>query len=379
MKRFMSKKLLVVGVAVAVLLGVGGAAFAYFTTTGSGNGTAGVANVKAVTISQIGAGYDSLIAGSGDPYIQDQCFNCSGPTDLGNDITLANTGSQQLVSVVVAMRNWNAAVTNLPITLTLYNPAVSPEVAGNVIASDTTQTFSFAAAIVANADPSVTNITFDFPQGTFVPQEFVYDIAYGSGGPSLNVALSSSANDITVGTDTTPGSIWMNDTHGNNNDFPACVTGLPTTGFVQIYTNCGPYNPANPGAYGTAAEVAAGSADIPAVEFNVVGGATASLWPGETQNVDFAITNPNPGSVYLSTVTIALKTSGPDVANQYSSDITGCLSTWFTVNGTPVPLTGYVAPGVTYFTGLASITMSNPLVDQSKCEGATIGLTFTSP
>src|ERR1039458_4950048 len=87
MKRFMSKKVLVVGVAVAVLLGVGGAAFAYFTTTGTGNGTAGVANAKAVTISQIGGGYDSLIAGSGDPYIQDQCFGCSGITEFGNDIT----------------------------------------------------------------------------------------------------------------------------------------------------------------------------------------------------------------------------------------------------------------------------------------------------
>jgi hypothetical protein len=374
----MNKKMLVVGVAVAVLLGVGGAAFAYFTSTGTGNGTAGVATAQKVTISQIGAGYDSLIAGSGDPYIQDQCFNCSGPKELGNDITLANPGSQQLVSVVVAMRNWGGAVSSLPITLTLYNPAVSPEVAGNVIASDTTQTFSFAANN-ADGSPSVTNITFDFPQGTSVPQEFVYDIAYGSGGPSLNVALSSSANDLTVGTDTTPGSIWMNDTNGNNNDFPTCITGLPTTGFAQIYTNCGPYNPANPGAYGTAAEVIAGSADIPAVEFNVVGGATASLWPGDTQNIDFAITNPNPGSVYLSTVTIALKNNGTDVENQYSTAITGCHLTWFSVTGSPVSIAANVAPGVTDYTGLASITMTNANESQDACQGATIGLTFTSP
>jgi hypothetical protein len=371
----MNKKMLVVGVAVAVLLGVGGAAFAYFTTTGSGAGTAGVATAQKVTISQIGAGYDSLAS----TYHQDQCFNCSGPKELGNDITLANPGSQQLVSVVVAMNNWGAAVSGLPITLTLYNPAVSPEVAGNVIASDTTQTFSFAAAIVAGSHPSLTNITFDFPQGTVVPQEFVYDIAYGSGGPSLNVVLSSSANDITIGTDTTPGSIWMNDVYGNNNDFPACVTGLPTTGFVQIYTNCGPYNPANPGAYGTAAEVIAGSADIPAVEFNVVGGATASLWPGDTQNIDFAITNPNHGSVYLSTVTIALKNNGTDVENQYSTAITGCHLTWFSVTGSPVSIAANVAPGVTDYTGLASITMTNANESQDACQGATIGLTFTSP
>jgi hypothetical protein len=280
------------------------------------------------------------------------------------------------------MRNWGVAVTNLPITLDIYSPSVSPEVSTNVIASDTTQTFSFAANNT-DGSPSVTNITFNFPQGTFVPQEFVYGITYDGVtlAPSLNVALSSSANDLTVGTDTTVGTVWLSTINSSiGNDFPVCTTPVATGAFEQVNTACGdPSNANNPGAYGTAANVAAGNADIPAVEFNVVGGATASLWPGETQNIDFAITNPNPGSVWLSTVTITLKTSGSDVANQYSSDIAGCLSTWFTVNGTPVPLTGYVAPGVTDFTGLASITMSNPLVDQSKCEGATIGLTFTSP
>jgi hypothetical protein len=40
MKRFMTKKVLVVGVAVAVVLGVGGAAFAYYTSNGSGTGSA---------------------------------------------------------------------------------------------------------------------------------------------------------------------------------------------------------------------------------------------------------------------------------------------------------------------------------------------------
>jgi hypothetical protein len=41
MKRFMSKKLLVVGVAVAVVLGVGGAAFAYFSSSGRRYGFGG--------------------------------------------------------------------------------------------------------------------------------------------------------------------------------------------------------------------------------------------------------------------------------------------------------------------------------------------------
>ena len=50
MKRFMTKKVLVVGVAVAVALGVGGAAFAYFTTTGSGTGNAAIGDASPLTV-----------------------------------------------------------------------------------------------------------------------------------------------------------------------------------------------------------------------------------------------------------------------------------------------------------------------------------------
>jgi hypothetical protein len=51
MKRFMSKKLLVVGVAVALVIGIGGAAFAYFTTTGSGTGSAAIGDSSPLTVS----------------------------------------------------------------------------------------------------------------------------------------------------------------------------------------------------------------------------------------------------------------------------------------------------------------------------------------
>ena len=42
MKRFMNKKVAVVGLTVALVMGVGGAAFAYFSSTGGGTGSAGV-------------------------------------------------------------------------------------------------------------------------------------------------------------------------------------------------------------------------------------------------------------------------------------------------------------------------------------------------
>ena len=42
MKRFMNKKVAAIGLAAGLALGAAGAAFAYFTSTGAGNGTASV-------------------------------------------------------------------------------------------------------------------------------------------------------------------------------------------------------------------------------------------------------------------------------------------------------------------------------------------------
>jgi tetrahydromethanopterin S-methyltransferase subunit D len=50
MKRFMSKKVAVVGLAVALVIGIGGAAFAYFTSTGTGTGSAVVGTSSNLTL-----------------------------------------------------------------------------------------------------------------------------------------------------------------------------------------------------------------------------------------------------------------------------------------------------------------------------------------
>src|ERR1035441_3436611 len=50
MKRFMNKKVAVVGIAVALVLGIGGAVFAYFTTTGTGTGSAPIGDASALTV-----------------------------------------------------------------------------------------------------------------------------------------------------------------------------------------------------------------------------------------------------------------------------------------------------------------------------------------
>ena len=117
--RFLRRKRVVIPAIVGVLALVGaGAAYAYFTSTGTGTGSAQVGSTKALTITQIGAGYDSLISSTAaDPYIEDQTLGGDGPSEIGNDITLANTGYQQLVSAVLAVRNWGPAIPEAQIAL----------------------------------------------------------------------------------------------------------------------------------------------------------------------------------------------------------------------------------------------------------------------
>jgi hypothetical protein len=388
MKLISSKRrMAVIGLTVGLIAGASGLAFAFFTSTGSGNGSAQTGKASNVSISQVGAGYDSLL--SNGAYTQDQCLaGCTGPNELGEGITLSTSDASQLTTVVVAIDNWGAAETNVPMTFWINN-----SVGGGPVTD--TQDFSFPAAIAVNSDPSETNVTFDFTsQGAFVGPSLVYGITFAAtndapdvaAADSLNVALSSSANDISVGSDTTAHTIYLDDSNGNNNDFPACQTGLPTTGFQQITTNCGPWNPDNPGAYGNEAV----TDDIPAVEINVVGGTVTGLYPGgAAQPILYAITNSGTNNVQVGSVSVALNTSGSDVASPApaSADIPGCLSAWYTINNSPQTLGvagGNIPPGTTLFTLTSpvasdlSIQMINEPFSQDQCEGADIGLNFTS-
>jgi hypothetical protein len=373
MKRFMNKKLLVVGVAVALVLGIGGAAFAYFLVGGSGTGTAPVATAQNVTITQIGAGYDSLAP----TYHQDQCLECAGPlTEFGNEINLAS-GSGQLSDVVVAFRSYGTADASFPITLTLYTPNGS---GGVILPAIPYADITTDANVPSGSPRSVFYATFDFSHiDLTLSGPVVYGITYtDSGGVVINTALSNSVSNLTVGTDEYPGYVFVDgatNALSASGDAGSCATSTAGV-FMATDINCAT-PPANYGAYGPGSNPA--NADIPAVEFNVVGGVTAPLWPGQTENLGFAITNSNPGSVYLTTVTIAPKTSGGYVADQYSNPFTGCYASWFTVNPSPVTLNQNVPVGTTFFQNVSSISMSNPNTDQSACEGAHIGLTFTSP
>lgn len=59
MKRFTSKKAAAIGITAGLILGAGGAAFAYFTTSGSGSGTGTVGTNAAMVIRQAGIVYSN--------------------------------------------------------------------------------------------------------------------------------------------------------------------------------------------------------------------------------------------------------------------------------------------------------------------------------
>jgi hypothetical protein len=348
------------GLAVAAAVAIG--AYAYFAGTGAGAGKAQTAQASTLSITQIGAGYDSLIANQG--YHQDQCFDCAQITELGNKVRLANSGLQRLVTAVVAFRNWGPEVSGVPITLSIQggpSAMATPDL----------------AAAQPNGRPSVSEVTFDF-HGSYVPQEFVYDISFDATGVAsgLNVALSSSRNNLAVGSDSDPGTIWVNTTAGPgiDGDFPSCTT--PGSGFAEVTTNCGTEAPGNPGAYGTNSEVAAGNADIPAVEFNVVGGVVPALYPGgPSEPVDFAITNPGSSSVHVNTVTVAassLSGTGND------NTIEDCATSMYPVTQ-PNAINANVPTGTTlYSPSGGSIQMTDDHNNQDNCEGATVHLSFTA-
>lgn len=360
----------VVAVALTVAALVGAvAAYAYFTATGSGTGSAQTAKSAQLTVTQIGAGYDTLIPSGG--YHQDQCFACAQVTKLGDDVTLANPGAQRLVSVTVAFRNWGGAITGLPVTLTINNTTAGPVT--------TTQNFDFPAA-QPNGRPTVSNITFDVSaQSWFVEQEFVYGLSFDSSGAAsgLNVALSSSAVNKAIGTETNPGHIWIATTAGAGiaGDFPTCTPGTGGT-FASVNTACGPSAAGNPGAYGNNVGPTSADADVPAIEFNVVGGVVPGLTPDDTPYpIDFAITNPGSTAVHVNQVV----TSISSLSNTGNGPSEACAASMYPLTNATDAIGATVQPGTTLFTSTGTtIQMHDDGNNQDNCQGATVNLAFAA-
>ena len=447
MKRFMTKKVAVVGLAVALVIGVGGAAFAYFTSVGAGTGSAAVGTSSKLVINQIGTTvYNSTVSplpGS----MASQAFEATQTSEFGNEINLV-TSSSPLANVIVTMESWTcgnyvaidaataagttvpACVTTpgtsypLPITFTIYKDAGNG-VVGSAIATDT-QTFNIpfrpsadltncsgtakwndnaatAALYGVTADNAchsglANNITFNFSsQRVVLPSTVIYGISFDTDGfgpspigsalgnspsDSLNVAVTKSDVNPTVGTDTYVGQLdmstvtagWYCDdgaggVGGFRLDSPAAATApcaSPSRGGWSVNTdNYGaPYY-------------------LPAVQFNT--GGTGDLYPGTSQPINFSVTNPGGGNEQVQNVTISVASSGGDVetiAGDTNSVVSGCVASWFTINGSAsatLTLNQNIPGGGTIdWVGAANISLTNEPFEQDACQGITVGLNFSS-
>jgi hypothetical protein len=406
----MNKKVAVVGLAVALVLGVGGAAFAYFTSAGAGTGSSGVGLSSNLIINQLGNTviYNSTISplpGNIPSYgAEAYAFN-----QIGNEVNLASTSP--LNNVVVTMSSFTCeslvdglctttpgATFPVPITFNIYNEAVGG-IPGTLIATDT-QTFNipyrpsyspshcglgpynvgqwYDAATNTCYNGLANNITFNFsPQDITLPSTVVYGIVYssdhygpnpteGSSNPadSLNVAFTTASTDVSVGSDAIPGDIFINSGYATNLTI-FCTTVTVDT-FMAANDDCDAVS-GTPPMY-----------DIPAVQFNTAGAGIGDLYPGgASQPINFSVTNPGGGDEFISSVTITVSSISQTAAG---SLLGTCNPAWFGITQPTEPINVTIPPGgtLTYDPSGASIALGESHTDQDMCQGATVNLAFTS-
>lgn len=414
MKRLLlsHKKVAFSALAVGLIMGVGGFAFAFFTSTGSGSGSASVGSSSSVSIAQIGNTpiYDSTISPlpASLPSVGVEAYYYD---EIGNEVTLAPSTSP-LNNVVVTMESWacqtgswtvaygdsGTCVTtpgstfSVPITFNIYAASTGGQ-PGALLATDT-QNFSIPFRPSSSAACSggrymasdghcyngeADNISFNFSsQNIVLPSDVVYGIAYntdsngyhplaGSGSPtdSLNVALTTEPTNVTVGSDTNPGNIFMaqSATYTSSSEI-TCTTPLPAGKFQE-------YNVSS----ATDACGLGSTYNIPAVQFNV-GGTDNDLYPGGTaQPISFSITNTSGGNVHIGQVAITVSSISQTPAGQALGT---CDPAWFVVNGNPVVINAEIPSGTTDYWSVASLSMTDTQSSQDACQGATVNLAFNA-
>ncbi len=396
MKRFMSKKLLVVGVAVVVALGIGGAAFAYFSSTGSGTGSTAVGTSSNLVITQLGAPMYNSIPGSLADVHAAESFEGDGVAELGNQITFSSpTGP--LSSVVVTMANFASTTYSWPITLNIYNVGANNAV-GSLITSDT-QTFLIPVGGSAAPDHVATLFNITFNAGQFsptpgvLPGTVIYGVSFktgpglnGSNGPSgmassLNVGLSTEPTQPTVGSDplTGTGSDYIDITSANGGGYSNgyCTAGLAENVF-QYDPGLGGSQPCTTGQTNAINYPPPGTGEyyIPAVQFNE--STTGLLYPGgASQPINFSVTNPGGGDEYITSVTITVSSITQTPAGLLLGT---CNPAWFGITQPTAPSKVTITPGgtLTYDPSGASIALGDSGTNQDMCQGATVNLAFTS-
>jgi hypothetical protein len=423
MKLFSTKrrKVAVVSVSVALIAGLSGLAAAFFTSSGGGAGNVPVGTSSNVVIHQAGDTiYDSTLSPTPDN-VPSLGYEATSVYQLGAEITPAST-TAPLSTVVVDLSSWacqtgswqsdctTTAGSTFPATITfnLYNPTT---LAGNANAAPEytdTQTFNIPYRPTSDSgtncsgdntawyDPSTgqcyhgleTPVTFNFAsQDIVLSGPVVYGIEYSTSdyGPnatpgknetqpinSLNVALDTEPTDVSVGSDTNPGNVFASGTPGGGDWAPGEITGQTgTAGFAS-------YSTATDGNDGLGS-----TNNIPAVQFNTSGSGLAPLYPnGSADNINLTITNTGTSPADVNQVTVAVASNGTDIEStpgDANSVVTGCQAVWFQVNGSPFNVNQTIpAGGSITETGQVSVQLNDSGTNQDACEGANVGLVFTS-
>jgi len=402
MKLFKShRKLSVTGLALVVAIFAGGAAYAFFSSPGSGTGSAQAASTTPVLISQLGSPmYNSTVANPAD-YNYSQCFYCVGMGEFGNRINLAGNygagGTGPLTNVTLAMANFNTTSGPMTMTLKIFN-AGSGNTPGSLIGSKT-QTFFIPATSTGYIQQSndfpygidMFNITFNFTsQNLMLPGSIVYELQYKDPQnpitAGVNVQLSNETTQVSTGSSVDPGHLFLalastangdGYTAGGQDVAPGevtCSTG--STSFLEYSTAaCLP----STNGYGTPAYV-------PAIEFD--SSSVSDLqYPGNTPvPVNFSLTNNGSVPETVNTVTIAVANDSnvvESIPSNTGSDVAGCYASWFDVNGNPSQATVTVNQTIpaghsVNVIGQAYLSMPQSPSNQNACQGASIGLSFTS-
>jgi hypothetical protein len=188
------------------------------------------------------------------------------------------------------------------------------------------------------------------------------------------VALATESTDVTVGADTNVGTAWVEGHQGDIGPGEVTCSTISDDQFAEVSTSsCG-----NNG-FGS-------TWNIPAVQFNVTNPVAPDLFPGgPAQPINFTVDNLGSGPAHVGSIGIAIASNATGLVESTPGDantaVTGCEAAWFGINSAPVNVNGNVPAGSTDFpssaTG-ASIFMSETGTNQDACEGAAVGLVFSS-